>query len=88
MAVLLAITQNRTPKRPEKHIPTASIQGNSLWSLLNRCWAAEPGSRPTAGEVRDNVSIYEHRLWASAYRPQMAMIRTEGLAGGEVQGAE
>jgi hypothetical protein len=66
MAVLLAITQNRLPKRPEMHIPTSSRQGDFLWLLLGRCWAAEPGTRPTAAHVRDNVSAltYQSRSFA------------------------
>jgi serine/threonine protein kinase len=66
MAVLYAIIEKRAPKRPEKHIPITSVHGELLWSLLNRCCASGPGSRPTVEQVRDDVSIHEHLLRVAA----------------------
>ncbi|KAF8596874.1 kinase-like protein [Ceratobasidium sp. AG-I] len=41
------------PARPKEHIPPNSTQGDTLWSLLARCWAYEPLERPSAAEIRD-----------------------------------
>ncbi|KAG8769417.1 hypothetical protein FRC12_004984 [Ceratobasidium sp. 428] len=51
VSVVNAILSGRLPTRPE-HMSTASKDGDSLWLLLNRCWAFNPGSRPTAAEVK------------------------------------
>ncbi|KAG8711151.1 hypothetical protein FRC08_016249 [Ceratobasidium sp. 394] len=59
VAVMFAIMQNRPPKRPEAHIPTKSKYGNFIWWLLNRCWASDPGSRPTAEQVRKNMGLVQ-----------------------------
>jgi hypothetical protein len=62
MAVVFAIIENRAPERPEKYIPTASVHGDLIWSLLSRCWALNPELRPTAAQVREEVRIHEYRL--------------------------
>ncbi|KAG8744622.1 hypothetical protein FRC10_009847 [Ceratobasidium sp. 414] len=48
LAVITAVTQKRLPTRPQEFIPSASTDGDTLWSLLSSCWAYEPTSRPTA----------------------------------------
>ncbi|KAG8723789.1 hypothetical protein FRC09_001757 [Ceratobasidium sp. 395] len=55
ISVITAIVSGRLPARPE-HIPAASKDGNTLWMLLNHCWAFSPGSRPTASEVKEVVA--------------------------------
>ncbi|KAG8768573.1 hypothetical protein FRC12_005485 [Ceratobasidium sp. 428] len=68
MAVLNAINSKQHPKRPDEHIPKTSVSGEALWSLLSRCWAFEPKSRPPVEWVQD----------------VMEMINPEGLVqGGE-----
>ncbi|KAG8686276.1 hypothetical protein FRC08_012648, partial [Ceratobasidium sp. 394] len=52
LAVITAVTQKRHPARPQESIPSASTDGNTLWSLLCSCWAYEPKSRPTAEAVK------------------------------------
>ncbi|KAG8686181.1 hypothetical protein FRC08_012701 [Ceratobasidium sp. 394] len=52
LAVITAVTQKRLPARPQEYIPSASTDGDTLWSLLCSCWAYEPTSRPTAEAVK------------------------------------
>ncbi|KAF8596875.1 kinase-like protein [Ceratobasidium sp. AG-I] len=51
--VIAAILMRELPARPRKCIPPNSVQGDTLWNLLARCWAYEPLERPLAAEVRD-----------------------------------
>ncbi|KAG9092042.1 hypothetical protein FRC06_000270 [Ceratobasidium sp. 370] len=50
---MVAVFSKRCPERPAEHIPEDSLHGNILWSLLNSCWAYEPGDRPKASGVKD-----------------------------------
>ncbi|KAH7340929.1 kinase-like domain-containing protein [Rhizoctonia solani] len=55
-AVYTAIViKNEIPKRPEACIPRQSRDGDALWSLLNQCWAYEPGKRPLAKYVQAQI---------------------------------
>lgn len=57
-AVYVAIVlKKQVPGRPEEHLPTDSKRDNMLWSLLEWCWAFESKRRPSAKQVRDEVSI-------------------------------
>ncbi|KAG8748809.1 hypothetical protein FRC11_011862, partial [Ceratobasidium sp. 423] len=52
-AVYTAIViRNKTPERPERHIPVDSRDGDALWSLLNKCWAYKPDDRPSAVDAQ------------------------------------
>ncbi|KAG8795782.1 hypothetical protein FRC12_009789 [Ceratobasidium sp. 428] len=44
------------PIRPEAYIPTSSMDGDKMWSLLQRCWEYEPEKRPSAAEVQEIIS--------------------------------
>ncbi|KAG8712711.1 hypothetical protein FRC09_019550 [Ceratobasidium sp. 395] len=70
MAVMNSINSKRHPKRSEEHIPTTSVSGDALWSLLSRCWGFEPGSRPTA-------------QWVQDVHQQMELVNPEGLIPSE-----
>lgn len=57
--VYIAIAvEKEFPLRPEDSIPSNSIAGNTLWSLLMSCWVHEPENRPSADHVRDIVSTF------------------------------
>ncbi|EUC67720.1 tyrosine kinase catalytic domain protein, partial [Rhizoctonia solani AG-3 Rhs1AP] len=45
------LLQKKIPTRPEKFIPTKSIDGNKLWAILTKCWSYDPKSRPSARAV-------------------------------------
>ena len=66
-AVYTAIViRHKTPERPETYIPHQSRDGDSLWSLLIKCWAYEPDDRPSASEVQIWMSwlvCYNVYLW-------------------------
>ncbi|KAG9121303.1 hypothetical protein FRC07_002781 [Ceratobasidium sp. 392] len=47
-AVVMAITKQQHPRRPESTIPTGSKRGDDLWSLLKQCWSWDPKDRPEA----------------------------------------
>ncbi|KAL0569149.1 Rho guanine nucleotide exchange factor [Marasmius crinis-equi] len=47
-AVILAVMEKKQPLRPEG-IPDA------MWTLMQSCWDANPASRPTAGQVVDEI---------------------------------
>ncbi|KAG8684453.1 hypothetical protein FRC09_015376, partial [Ceratobasidium sp. 395] len=47
-AVIMAISTQQRPRRPEDTIPTESQQGNTLWYLLESCWRWDPKGRPEA----------------------------------------
>ncbi|KAG8793927.1 hypothetical protein FRC12_001151 [Ceratobasidium sp. 428] len=54
MAVIPAVLlQKELPERPHQYIPSNSEHGETLWSLLKRCWAYEPRDRPSASQVKD-----------------------------------
>ncbi|KAF8603988.1 kinase-like protein [Ceratobasidium sp. AG-I] len=55
LGVLLAVAQGRFPERPEGSIPTKSKHGDTLWSILTRCWHGKIKSRPSASAVRDEM---------------------------------
>ncbi|KAG9087401.1 hypothetical protein FRC07_012830, partial [Ceratobasidium sp. 392] len=53
-AVYFAVAVTKEPPaRLEDYIPPNSPHGDTLWSLLLRCWAHEPKDRPTAESVGD-----------------------------------
>ncbi|KAG8781498.1 hypothetical protein FRC12_021845 [Ceratobasidium sp. 428] len=55
-AVMAAVMIKKShPERPLKHIPEESEHGDILWSMLERCWAYNPGDRPTAAEIQDTM---------------------------------
>lgn len=54
---MVAVLEKEFPPRPEGSIPSDSIDGEKLWSLLTSCWAFEPERRPSVDYVRDIVSI-------------------------------
>ncbi|CAE6465996.1 unnamed protein product [Rhizoctonia solani] len=47
-AVIRRIITGALPDRPEEYIPSTSVQGNTLWGLLTRCWTYDPLGRPEA----------------------------------------
>ncbi|CAE6434573.1 unnamed protein product [Rhizoctonia solani] len=49
------VLSKRTPTRPETIIPSRSINGNTLWDILTRCWALDPKDRPSARVVWDKM---------------------------------
>ncbi|QRV89372.1 Ephrin type-A receptor 4 [Ceratobasidium sp. AG-Ba] len=54
VAVLHTIAQRRLPDRPYDSIPNTRW-GEALWKLLLMCWAEDPGQRPAALQVRDEL---------------------------------
>ncbi|QRV89357.1 Tyrosine kinase domain protein [Ceratobasidium sp. AG-Ba] len=55
-AIVLAVVQGQTPKRPLGHMPHDNGSMNDgLWSLLQKCWDTKPSMRPTATEVYDEL---------------------------------
>jgi hypothetical protein len=82
MAVLMALAVTKAiPARPEEQIPSASQHGDTLWSLLTRCWAREPGDRPSSAAAVDIVSSYNNYGATSILilESQMKKITREGL---------
>ncbi|KAG9125406.1 hypothetical protein FRC07_007726 [Ceratobasidium sp. 392] len=55
VAVICTIIKGGLPDRPREQISSRSEHGNMLWSLLEDCWAFEPGMRPGAHTVKDEV---------------------------------
>ncbi|KEP45995.1 tyrosine kinase catalytic domain protein, partial [Rhizoctonia solani 123E] len=51
--LLVHIFHRKIPSRPEKVIPTRSIDGDKLWDILTKCWSYDPKDRPNAIEVWD-----------------------------------
>ena len=49
------------PTRPEKVIPTRSIDGDKLWAVLTKCWSYDPEDRPSAEAVWNDVSAMSNR---------------------------
>ncbi|KAG8781496.1 hypothetical protein FRC12_021843 [Ceratobasidium sp. 428] len=47
------IVKKSHPERPLKHIPNECKHGDTLWSMLRKCWTYSPGDRPSAAEVQD-----------------------------------
>ena len=50
------------PTRPEKVIPTRSIDGDKLWAVLTKCWSYDPEDRPSAEAVWNDVSAMSNRV--------------------------
>ncbi|KAG8735222.1 hypothetical protein FRC10_010837 [Ceratobasidium sp. 414] len=72
LAVIFAVVNRECPKRPLEQIPADSERGDMFWSLLKRCWAYEPGDRPSAREVKDFMQGITHE----------EIMRTRRNAGG------
>ncbi|KDN38528.1 hypothetical protein RSAG8_09417, partial [Rhizoctonia solani AG-8 WAC10335] len=47
------VLHKKLPTRPEKVIPTRSIDGDKLWAILIKCWSYDPKDRPDARAVWD-----------------------------------
>ncbi|CAE6459087.1 unnamed protein product [Rhizoctonia solani] len=45
----------KMPTRPQKCIPTRSIDGDKLWAILTKCWSYDPQDRPNATAVCDEI---------------------------------
>ncbi|KAG8763924.1 hypothetical protein FRC12_008356 [Ceratobasidium sp. 428] len=57
-AVYYAVAvKKEPPTRPEDHIPSHSPHGDTLWSLLTKCWAYTSTDRPNATKIRETVII-------------------------------
>ncbi|KAG8777966.1 hypothetical protein FRC12_000099 [Ceratobasidium sp. 428] len=53
-AVMAAVMVKKShPERPLEHIPVKCEHGDTLWSMLRKCWAYNPGDRPHAADVQD-----------------------------------
>ncbi|CAE6411997.1 unnamed protein product [Rhizoctonia solani] len=50
--VMFSIAAGKLPKRPQAHIPSGAEQADSLWEILNSCWAYKPSERPKAHEIK------------------------------------
>ncbi|KAG8766044.1 hypothetical protein FRC12_007115 [Ceratobasidium sp. 428] len=71
-AVITAVmVKKEVPKRPEDYIPSSSLKGDVLWTLLTSCWEHDPGKRPMAAQVAEN----------SWYLPSQAEPEAEPEAG-------
>ncbi|CAE6459690.1 unnamed protein product, partial [Rhizoctonia solani] len=51
--VLACLVNKVAPERPTKQIPFGSGKGDTLWSMLLKCWGPAPEDRPPAAEIRD-----------------------------------
>lgn len=52
--VYYAVTvEKKHPSRPEDFIAITSVNGNTMWALLQSCWLYKPEDRPSAVYVRD-----------------------------------
>ncbi|KAL5638659.1 hypothetical protein ACGC1H_003124 [Rhizoctonia solani] len=61
--LLHIVIHKKTHTRPEKVIPTRSIDGDKLWAILRKCWSYDPKDRPSAEAVwNDMKSITTERL--------------------------
>ncbi|KAF8608176.1 hypothetical protein BDV93DRAFT_504675 [Ceratobasidium sp. AG-I] len=74
--VVLAVLRKELPPRPDFKLLLGDAElGDHLWLLLMRCWAYEPGERPTALEIKDEdsksrecselVKSREHLVWVA-----------------------
>ncbi|KDN36623.1 hypothetical protein RSAG8_10726, partial [Rhizoctonia solani AG-8 WAC10335] len=54
------VVEKKTPTRPEKVIPTRSIDGDQLWAILTKCWSYDPEDRPDARAVWDAMKPIRH----------------------------
>ena len=50
--VALALTQRRTPDRPDTQ---ALVGRDEYWSFIQRCWSKEPAERPNADEAHKEL---------------------------------
>ncbi|KAG9086221.1 hypothetical protein FRC06_003217, partial [Ceratobasidium sp. 370] len=84
-AVMYAVASKRCPERPAEHIPEDSWHGNILWSLLNSCWAYEPGDRPKASGVKDIMQgVAREGLKRLPVAPVPTPVATQHLAANTV----
>lgn len=47
------VTTGRRAPRPVTVISQARGLSDDMWNLIERCWATDPGARPTAAEILD-----------------------------------
>ncbi|CAE6483435.1 unnamed protein product [Rhizoctonia solani] len=52
---LHVVVQRKIPSRPEKLVPERSVNGNTLWSILTKCWSYDPKDRPSARDVWEGM---------------------------------
>ncbi|KAG8730874.1 hypothetical protein FRC11_005603 [Ceratobasidium sp. 423] len=55
IAVLNKTINKILPERPVEYIPLGHQHTDLLWSLLTKCWEYNPGDRPAAHGVRDEL---------------------------------
>ncbi|QRV95989.1 Serine/threonine-protein kinase [Ceratobasidium sp. AG-Ba] len=51
MLIYSTTVEKANPDRPTEYVPTGSIQGEILWSILRSCWRFEPEKRASAASV-------------------------------------
>ncbi|QRV95991.1 WD repeat-containing protein [Ceratobasidium sp. AG-Ba] len=49
--LIYSTLEKANPERPIDHIPTGSIHGEILWSILRSCWKFEAEKRPSSATV-------------------------------------
>lgn len=57
--ILRAILQGELPIRPEgDDVLEVDKIDDDMWGLMNRCWAREPGDRPTADQIVEELESW------------------------------
>jgi len=51
VAVILGVMKGERPRRPEKSPGSGRAMSDSLWSIVQRCWAQIPSERPSIASV-------------------------------------
>ncbi|KAF8715206.1 kinase-like protein, partial [Rhizoctonia solani] len=73
VAILNKIITGKHPIRSEKYLPSGAGLAERLWAMLTSCWALDPKDRPTAQEVRKNMTeIPSFSLLENTKRPALA----------------
>ncbi|KAF8749642.1 kinase-like protein [Rhizoctonia solani] len=73
VAILNKIITGKHPIRSEKYLPSGVGLAERLWAMLTSCWALDPKDRPTAQEVRKNMTeIPSFSLLENTKRPALA----------------
>jgi hypothetical protein len=62
VAILLNVLQGRRPRRPTSDDCGGQVFPESLWELVQRCWAQAPESRPTMNGVVNDLSLCSLQL--------------------------